>query len=332
MPEPYTPRAPTSTGTDDYRCFLLDPELTEPAFVTGVDIVPGRADLVHHVIIFRVSPGEVAAARATDAAEPGEGWTCFGGTGVESRLGGDLDAAPWLGAWAPGGGESILAPDLGVPMPAHSQVIMQVHYNLRAGAGADLSTARFRVAPGDADLAPLETMLLAAPIELPCLPDHDDGPLCDRDAAINDVIGRFGAQAGWTVSGLQLLCGGDKGPLKPSPVQHCDRVVRSAATVRAVAGHLHLLGRSITIELNPGQPDARTLLDIPVWNFDDQAATALQRPARLAAGDVLRVTCRHDQRLHELLPSFEGQPQRYVVWGEGTSDEMCLGIVMVTRR
>jgi hypothetical protein len=31
------------------------------------------------------------------------------------------------------------------------------------------------------------------------------------------------------------------------------------------------------------------------------------------------------------LPAFKGQQERYVVWGEGTTDEMCLGIVMVTR-
>ena len=30
-------------------------------------------------------------------------------------------------------------------------------------------------------------------------------------------------------------------------------------------------------------------------------------------------------------PSFDGQPERYVVWGEGTTDEMCLGIVLFTR-
>ena len=31
------------------------------------------------------------------------------------------------------------------------------------------------------------------------------------------------------------------------------------------------------------------------------------------------------------LPAFDGKPDRYVLWGEGTTDEMCLGIVMVTR-
>jgi hypothetical protein len=73
------------------------------------------------------------------------------------------------------------------------------------------------------------------------------------------------------------------------------------------------------------------LLDIPVWNFDDQSAIPLDRPAEVEAGDALRVTCRHSQRLRDLLPAFEGQPDRYVVWGDGSTDEMCLGILLVTR-
>ena len=54
-------------------------------------------------------------------------------------------------------------------------------------------------------------------------------------------------------------------------------------------------------------------------------------PYRLRAGDTVKVTCRHVQWLRDELPAFEGQPDRYVVWGEGTTDEMCLGILQVTR-
>jgi len=64
MPSPYVPSAP-SGGTDDYRCFLLDPGTDEDAFVTGVDVVPGNRDVVHHVILFRVPPAQVAAAERT---------------------------------------------------------------------------------------------------------------------------------------------------------------------------------------------------------------------------------------------------------------------------
>ena len=78
----------------------------------------------------------------------------------------------------------MLADDVGIPLQAGSRVIMQVHYNLLEAQRPDVSSARLRLAAGDKDLAALHTMLLPAPVELPCRPKNDDGPLCDRDAAI----------------------------------------------------------------------------------------------------------------------------------------------------
>jgi hypothetical protein len=324
MPASYTPSAPTGKGTDDYRCFLLDPGLDEDAFITGIDVLPGNADVVHHVILFRVPPQSQGAAVSLDMQEEGQGWTCFGGTGV-GGAGAELDDAPWLGAWAPGGGERVLAPDVGIPLEAGSQVVMQVHYNLLAGATPDVTAARLRLAPGDRDLAALDTMLLPAPVELPCRQARDDGPLCSREASLADAGERFG-DAAQTANYLHLLCGRQE----PGPVQRCERTIEEPTTVRAAAGHMHLLGREIRLEANPGTPRARTLLDIGTWDFDDQGARPVE-PVRLEPGDRVRVTCRHDQALRDVLPAFEGQRERYVVWGDGTTDEMCLGMLMVTR-
>ncbi len=324
MPEAYTPSAPYGTGTDDYRCFVLDPHLTQDSFITGLDILPGTPSVVHHVILFRVPPSSVPAVEAKDAAEKGQGWTCFGGTGVETD--GAMDDAPWLGAWAPGGAEQVMADDVGIPLQKGSRVIMQVHYNLLAGPRPDVSAAQLRLAPATKKLAPLATMLLPAPVELPCRPGHDDGKLCNRDAAVADVQKRFGADVGLTANYLHLMCG----KLSAGPVQTCDRTIQEPATIRAAAGHMHLLGRSVKIEVDPGTPRARTVLDIPVWDFDNQGARPV-RALRLERGDTVRVTCRHDQALRDVLPAFKGQPERYVVWGEGTTDEMCLGILLVTR-
>ena len=70
-------------------------------------------------------------------------------------------------------------------------------------------------------------------------------------------------------------------------MQSCTRTVTQPETVRGVAGHMHLLGRSIKIEVNPGKPDARTLLDIPVWDFDNQGSRRSSRRV-LKPGDTSR--------------------------------------------
>jgi hypothetical protein len=114
-------------------------------------------------------------------------------------------------------------------------------------------------------------------------------------------------------------------------VTSCDRRIDEPTTIHSVAGHMHLLGRSIRVELNPGTPRSQVLLDIPRWDFHWQAAYVLARPVRARAGDVLRVTCRHDASRRRGLTPAAARTPRYTLWGEGTTDEMCLGLVQVTR-
>jgi len=47
-------------------------------------------------------------------------------------------------------------------------------------------------------------------------------------------------------------------------------------------------------------------------------------------GDTIRVQCTFDPTLRQLLPELKGLPPRYVTWGEGSSDEMCLGVIAAT--
>jgi hypothetical protein len=322
MASTYRPSAPNGVGTDDYRCFLLDPHLARDRYLTGTTVLPDNPDVVHHVILFRVDPSQVAAAQQLDAKDAREGWTCFGDSGLPNSN--DLDDASWLGAWAPGGQESVDAPGYGVPLAAGTRIIMQVHYNLMVGSGPDRSAALLRLARPSAHLTPVETMLLPAPVELPCRPGHTDNELCDRTTSIADVVRRFGA-VGQTDNWLNVLCGEQR----DTEITTCTRTIREPTTIRAVAGHMHLLGRSIKIQVDPGTPRERTILDIPVWDFDNQAAHRI-KPVSLQPGETVKVTCKHVQWLRDQLPAFHDQPDRYVVWGEGTTDEMCLGILSVT--
>ncbi len=325
MPESYTPAAPNG-GTDEYRCFLIDPRLTRTAFLTGSQFLPQNSDIVHHAIFFRIDPADADAARRLDASTPGQGWTCFGNAGIGRGAG-------WVAAWAPGADETLLDPGLGYSMPPGSQLVMQVHYNLVGTGGkpggADQSGIRLRLTDDVAHMTALQTVLVAAPVELPCAAG-ESGPLCDRSAAVADVAHRFGDDAGRTVTQLNALCNKGNPPV-PAATQHCDRKLPQGGTIYALAGHMHLLGRSIKVELNPDTPAAQTLLDIPVYNFDDQAARPLAKPVTVKPGDTLRVTCTHDASLRKRLPQLQPLPPRYVVWGDGTSDEMCLGLVIMAR-
>jgi len=222
----------------------------------------------------------------------------------------------------------------GRELPTGSRIVMQVHYNLlNVTPGQDLtdrSAMRLRLAPTSGPaIKPLRTVLLAAPIELPCLPGQT-GTLCDRDNAIVDVMRRFGNDSGQVISGLQLLCGRPGAALVAGPTQSCIRTVNEPGVIRAIAGHMHLLGRSVKVELNPGSPGARVLLDNRAYNFDDQNAVWLAKPATVKVGDRLKVTCTHDAALRSQLPALRKLKPRYVVWGEGTSDEMCLGVLSMT--
>ena len=99
--------------------------------------------------------------------------------------------------------------------------------------------------------------------------------------------------------------------------------------IRAVAGHMHLLGRLIKVDLLRANGTTANLLS-EIWNFDDQRATVLAKPVTVHPGDKLRVTCTHDATLRQKLPALSKLPPRYIVWGAGSSDEMCLGIVSYT--
>lgn len=325
IPTAYQPTSPTGQGDDDYRCFLLDPDLPEDAWLTGTQILPGNPEIVHHVILFRVTEDRVADAQALDAESPEPGWTCFGGMGIGGEFA-NIDDAAWLGAWAPGGRETVSEKGYGKSLEQGTQIVMQVHYNLLLGDGPDQSATQIRWTPkAGSDIQSVHTVLLPAPVEMPCRAQHALGALCDREASIADAKLRFGEDAGNLANLLHLVCGSQP---EPTDTMSCTKGMPHSMTVLAASGHMHLLGRWLKITANPGKPDEKVLLDIPLWNFDDQGAVRID-PVHIDRFDQINITCHHSQKLRDLLPQYQGTQEKYVVWGEGTTDEMCLGILQV---
>jgi hypothetical protein len=310
-------------GFDDYHCTLLEPKLSRSRMVTAAHVLPGRPDIVHHVILYELRPADVPAARALNAASGGNGWTCFGGPGVGED---DIDHSRWLGVWVPGKTNDAFPPGTGMSLPKGAAIVMQVHYNLIHRARPDRTRVSLQFAPVGEKVKPLETKLFLAPIELPC-PAGVHNSLCRRSAAIAALGKKFGFDSAALPDELLAACG-KRLPAAVGDTTTCDRPLDAATTIYAVGGHMHVRGVDIRIELNPGHPGA-TLLHIPAWSFHWQNIYTLKKPIHAAAGSIVRVTCRYDNsRAKQPIIGGKSLPPRYVVWGEGTTDEMCLGILL----
>ncbi|HZO62428.1 MAG TPA: hypothetical protein VFB35_05550, partial [Gaiellaceae bacterium] len=297
---PYLPKAAVG-GFDDYHCFVLEPQLKQDVFVTSAVIRPQRSDIVHHAILFEAAGANAAEARQLNAASHGQGWTCFGGPGLSETHPGAaaassdrLGAPEWIGAWVPGHTTNDTPKGTGVLLHAGAAIVLQVHYNLIHPARPDRSQAVLRVVPAaGAKLTPLTTMLVPAPVELPC-PSGLRTPLCSRDRALADEARKYGPEAALIPTGLLYLCrkslsdypqdAGDALSISTS----CDRPVTRPLRIYGVAGHMHLRGLEIRIDLDPGTPRARTLLHIPHWHFHWQDAYYLREPVEVSPGDTIR--------------------------------------------
>jgi len=322
----YTPSAENG-GTDDYHCTLINPHLTHNSFIVSSQFFPGTgkaAREVHHAILFMVPPSLAADARAANAG--GKGWTCFGEPPVLGKGIGQFLSMPWLSEWAPGHGRDIMPAGTGTPLPAGSLIVMQVHYNLLVGDRPVRPHVQLDTVPASTKLRPTSIQPLVSVPNIPC-PDGVTGPLCDRTAELADLSKRFGAYMTMFDAGVERICGKD--PIHPPEgnstscmwhIAHDGYIVRTAP-------HMHLVGTSMRITLDPGTPQAKILMNTPHYNFDDQRANNPSKWIRVKAGQSVEVSCHYNPRLAQKLPALRKLPPHYITWGDGSSDEMCLGLM-----
>ena len=72
---------------------------------------------------------------------------------------------------------------------------------------------------------------------------------------------------------------------------------------------MHLLGKSLKITLNPGTAKAKTVLDVPNYDFNNQAAHDNTPWLKVAPGDKLQVSCTYNPKLAQELPALRSFPR-----------------------
>jgi peroxiredoxin len=97
--------------------------------------------------------------------------------------------------------------------------------------------------------------------------------------------------------------------------------VMQDCTLHSVMPHMHMLGRSITVTVEPPDGKPFTLIAIKDWEYNWQETYFLKEPLAVRAGTKMRVEALYDNTAKN--PSNPFSPPRAVIFGEQTDNEMC---------
>jgi peroxiredoxin len=112
MPKPYEVPAEMPARGVPYQYFSIEPNFTEDKWVQRAEIHPGAADVIHHVIVFIVPPGEFFRPDAPGAV---------------------------LCGMAPGDMPVGYPPGMAKKVPAGSRFVFQMHYTPNGKARTDVT-------------------------------------------------------------------------------------------------------------------------------------------------------------------------------------------------
>jgi hypothetical protein len=322
----YTPHAAVG-ATDDYHCTLVNPHVTRNSYVISSQFKPGGRE-VHHAVLALVPPSLTAQAIAANAATKGKGWTCFGAPALPGASLAAFISTPFLSVWAPGHGEDVLPRGTGIPLPRGSLVIEQVHYNLLVGDKPITNELTLHTVPKSTPLLPMQSQYLIAPPNIPCTAGVT-GPLCSYQGSLNYLDQRFGPDGVLMAKGIDEVCGENPDDPPAGDTASCTLSVESNGYIDRIQPHMHLLGVKFTMVLNPGTPQAQTVLDVPNYNFDYQKAYNVV-PIPVSRGEQIQINCSYDSELAQELPILRKAPPHFVTFGDGSSDEMCVGVTWQT--
>lgn len=281
-------------GTDTYRCFVLPYELARQSWLSAAQVLPGNRSVVHHALLFLDPDG---VSEAWDGKDGKPGYDCFGdaGDGVEELV----------GAWVPGARTTRLPETIGVPLPTKGRIVMQVHYHDHGGHDRQSSQGEHG---GHGAAA------------------GHGAPATDRTKA-GFYFTKLPPKQEMIYSGLQT----DEIEIAPGEPEEVVQVEESFSPVfdlemLVVGPHMHLVGKSIKVEkLAANSGAAEMVIAIDNWDFDYQGLYTLKKKLPLEAGSGLRLTCSYDNSADN--PRNPNSPPVKVVYGEASTDEMCLAFV-----
>jgi hypothetical protein len=120
IPAPYTPLYEDEANPgNEYRCFVIDPEIEETRYITAMAPMVDQKAMVHHIVLFTKDISQISASE-----QGPDGYDCIDG-GMADGVNG------MVAGWAPGAlpVEFPQEPEsFGMRLGVNDRLIMQMHY------------------------------------------------------------------------------------------------------------------------------------------------------------------------------------------------------------
>lgn len=153
MKEPFVLSA---DGPDVHQHFVLPSGLKTNRLVAGVEFRPGNPRIVHHASFYIDTSG---AARKLDERDQLPGYGSFSGPGFENYGS--------LRSWLPGMTPRRLPRGMGAPLPAHSDLVLEIHYQRSGKVESDQSSVGLFFAESSARQLVMELQVMNKDLSIP---------------------------------------------------------------------------------------------------------------------------------------------------------------------
>lgn len=293
-----------SGDRDQFVCYLFDPQLSRDRWLTGLQVRPEVAELVHHATVTVVPPDQTAAALAD-----------FGGIGV-AKIGCTSAPGAQVHTWLPGNAPLAMPDGVAVPVAKGALIGVQLHYHPNGVGGDDATAFDLRFvddAPAWSYVFASDGNAVAAPALLPGPDDPASGPA-------------FVIPAKAAAHREQMI----------TPMSDPGGELR----ILSFTPHMHFLGTHLRATLT--HADGRSeCVGNSAWSFDWQRTYTYDAPLDqlplMEPGNVVEVTCDYDNSFsNPMLPRMLHDAGLVapidVTFGEETIDEMCLANLGLVRR
>jgi len=286
-----------STGTtDQFVCFLLDPQIDHVQWLTGSQLTPSNPQLVHHVNVYLMNEADTAWAK-----------NFTGGVGI-GRAACEHPPGLAIQSWLPGNPALVLPDTVGIPVPPGTHILTQVHYHPAGDGGTDTTKVELRLT----DARPAWRFDLGVYGNIPNAPKLQPGP-GDPSSGPAFVIPAFAEDH-----------------YERMIIQHLQPTLD--LRVLSVTPHMHIIGthQRVTLKHNDGSEEC--LIDSG-WDFDWQRTYTYDAPLeelpRFDTLSTVDLTCRWNNsfsnpELPRLLYDTGLVAPYDVSLGMTTAHEMCL--------